>query len=239
MGIQSSVPWCREVWLPYPLDHNAPLKTKSFFQGSKIPIRHETSPKKVVGSNNNTENVAKKVSTGSNSDSPDSTSKNVETPKDGSESPKKLLLSPKKSGPPKPWLSPKMFRARLPSKEQRSRSLSVDNNIHQKVGLKPLQNRKRAGLEQGDQMFLMEDDGEGSAASTSDSEVVVVVNQIRKSQIKEREKKPNKVAVNNRRKLTTNNEDERVSFAFFGRVFPCILVIRCTSNLDIWDGKDT
>jgi hypothetical protein len=197
-----------------------------FIQGSKIPIRLETSPKKVVGSS---EIGAKKGSTGSSSDSPDSTSKNVEPPKNGSESPKKILLSPKKSGPPKPWLSPKMFRARLPSKEQRSRSLSVDNNSHQKVGLKPIPNRKRrdskTGFEHGDQMFLLEDDGEVSAGSTSDSEVVVVVNQIRKSQMKEREKKNNKIAAavaTNRRKLAANNEDERVrifltTFSGFGQ----------------------
>ena len=126
--------------------------------GSKIPIRLETSPKKgtseTAATTTTSENL-KKLSSGSSSESPDSTSKKVES----ENSSKKVLLSPKKSsGPPKPWLSPKMFRARLPSKDQaRSRSLSVDQP---KVGLKPIPGRKNA--ESKNESFLMEEDGEMS-----------------------------------------------------------------------------
>lgn len=122
--------------------------------GSKIPIRLETSTKKSPSEATTSENL-KKLSSGSSSESPDATSKKVET-----ENPsKKVLLSPKKSsGPPKPWLSPKMFRARLPSKEPRSRSLSVEQP---KAGLKPIPGRKNPGSK--NEAYLMEEDGELSA----------------------------------------------------------------------------
>jgi len=181
------------------------------FAGSKIPIRLDpSSPKKVVGGGNSTsESVAvKKLSGGSTSDSPDSTSKKVETSNE-----KKLLLSPKKvsNGPPKPWLSPKMFRSRLTGKEPRTtRSLSVDNT-HQKAGLKPLAGGRKTGDE-----FLMEEDGEMSTGSTSDSEVVVVVNQMRKSQQQQQQQmsKDNKKSktIVSRGKLGSSNDEEKVRF---------------------------
>jgi len=116
------------------------------------------------------------------SESPDSMSKAVDIVDVTS---KKIQLSPKKMSPPKPWISPTF--AKKDSKDLRHRSLSVDHaNPTTKTGRRPhLPRQKRTDT------FAMDEDGDVSTASTSDSEVVVVL------QTKARSSSPRKLKAQN------------------------------------------
>ena len=144
-----------------------------FYIGSKIPVRLDNSPKKVASDASSPATATTTTTTTTAPSTSSETSKKLngggsstESPETNSKSDKKVTTttSPKKSS--KPWLSPKMFRAK-----KESRSKSVD---HPKAGIKPVQTTGRKND------FLMEEDdvGETTASSTSDSEVVVVVNDV-------------------------------------------------------------
>ena len=182
-----------------------------YYIGSKIPVRLDNSPKKVASDASSPATATTTTTTTTAPSTSSETSKKLngggsstESPETNSKSDKKVTTttSPKKSS--KPWLSPKMFRAK-----KESRSKSVD---HPKAGIKPVQTTGRKND------FLMEEDdvGETTASSTSDSEVVVVVNDVRRSKVDK--SKNDKTRRNAKKEVAGVGEEERVR-TFFDHFF--------------------
>lgn len=135
------------------------------------------------------------------SESPDSMSKAVEIVDIMS---KKMQLSPKKMSPPKPWISPAF--AKKDSKDLPHRSSSLDHaNLTSKTTLRPFPRQK------GNDSFAMDEDADVSTGSTSDSEVVVVVQpKTRNPSPRKNLTKTNKVQKEVRKTKSLSQDEEEV-----------------------------
>lgn len=160
-------------------------------------------------------NQVKNVSV-SKSESPDSVSKAIDIVDLTS---KKIQFPPKKMSPPKPWISPAFDKK--DSKDFRRRSLSVDHraNSTSRTSLRPFPRRK------GVDSFAMDEDGDVSTGSTSESEVVLVV------ETKTRNLSPRtsftkiKVLKGVRKTKSLSQDEEEVGNHIFAKTLPKLVQI--------------